>query len=208
MTAGPVIVLASASPARRRLLRAAGIEPLVRVSNVDEPAIERELRDAGNADPAELCLELARRKAAAVAGLADLPVGAIVVGADSVLDLDGAALGKPADAAAALARWQAMAGRTGVLRTGHAVVDTATARSATAVVSTSVRFGTPDPVELAAYVASGEPVQVAGAFTLDGLAAPFVAGIDGDPSNVIGLSLPTVRRLLAELGVRWTDLWS
>ncbi|MFI2612284.1 nucleoside triphosphate pyrophosphatase [Kitasatospora sp. NPDC018619] len=199
MTDQRALVLASASPARLGLLRQAGLDPRVVVSGVDEDAITA-------ATPAELALVLAEAKAKAVAaGLAD---GELVIGCDSVLELDGRALGKPADAAEALARWQSMRGRAGVLRTGHCVIDTATGRQSSATASTTVRFGTPDDAEIAAYVASGEPLHVAGAFTLDGRSAPFVDGIDGDPGNVIGLSLPLLRRLLADLGVRITDLWT
>ncbi|MFC8717098.1 Maf family protein [Kitasatospora sp. NPDC057198] len=203
MTARRPLVLASASPARLGLLRQAGLDPLVRVSGVDEDALSADT-------PGELALVLAVAKAEKVAGeLAGEPgEPPLVVGCDSVLELDGAALGKPADAAEAVARWRAMRGREGVLRTGHCVIDTATGRRAGATASTTVRFGTPDDAEVAAYVASGEPLHVAGAFTLDGRSAPFVEGIDGDPGNVIGLSLPLLRRLLAELDVRITDLWA
>ncbi|WP_405013025.1 nucleoside triphosphate pyrophosphatase [Kitasatospora sp. NBC_01539] len=199
MTDRRTLVLASASPARLGLLRQAGLDPQVRVSGVDEDAISA-------ATPAELALVLAEAKAKAVA--ADLTGGELVVGCDSVLELDGLALGKPADAAEALERWRSMRGREGVLRTGHCVIDTVTGRQSSATASTTVRFGTPDDAEVAAYIASGEPLHVAGAFTLDGRSAPFVEGIDGDPGNVIGLSLPLLRRLLADLGVRITDLWS
>ncbi|MFF2547768.1 nucleoside triphosphate pyrophosphatase [Kitasatospora sp. NPDC058063] len=199
MTDQRALVLASASPARLGLLRQAGLDPRVVVSGVDEDAITA-------ATPAELALVLAEAKAKAVA--AELADGELVIGCDSVLELDGRALGKPADAAEALARWQSMRGRAGVLRTGHCVIDTATGRQSSATASTTVRFGTPDDVEVAAYVASGEPLHVAGAFTLDGRSAPFIDGIDGDPGNVIGLSLPLLRRLLADLGVRITDLWA
>jgi septum formation protein len=132
----------------------------------------------------------------------------VVIGCDSLLELDGEAHGKPADADEARARWARMAGRAGVLHTGHCVIDAATGKQAAAVASTVVRFGTPDPEELDAYIASGEPLRVAGAFTLDGRCAPFVEGIDGDHGTVVGLSLPTLRRLLAELGFRITDLWA
>ncbi|MFG1810671.1 nucleoside triphosphate pyrophosphatase [Streptomyces sp. NPDC049040] len=196
-----VLVLASASPARLGLLKQAGFDPRVVVSGVDEDAISAD-------SPAELARVLAEAKAAAVAGGGMLDGGEIVVGCDSVLDLDGEALGKPADAAEATARWQAMRGREGVLRTGHCVIDTASGRRVSATASTTVRFGAPDDAEIAAYVASGEPLHVAGAFTLDGLSAPFVDGVDGDPGNVIGLSLPLLRALLADLGVRITDLWT
>ncbi|WP_033218343.1 Maf family protein [Kitasatospora phosalacinea] len=203
MTARRPLVLASASPARLGLLRQAGLDPLVRVSGVDEDALSA-------ATPGELALVLAVAKAERVAGELSAEPGEppLVIGCDSVLELDGAALGKPADAAEAVARWRAMRGREGVLRTGHCVIDTATGRRAAETASTTVRFGTPDDAEVAAYVASGEPLHVAGAFTLDGRSAPFVEGIDGDPGNVIGLSLPLLRRLLAELDVRITDLWA
>jgi len=125
-----------------------------------------------------------------------------------MLLLDGRVLGKPADAAEATARWHSMRGRTGTLLTGHAVVDVPTGRTARGVAATDVRFGTPTDAEVAAYVATGEPLHVAGAFTLDGRSAPFVDGIDGDPGNVIGLSLPLLRTLLAELDVALTDLWA
>ncbi|MET8544906.1 nucleoside triphosphate pyrophosphatase [Kitasatospora sp. NPDC004799] len=199
MTDQRALVLASASPARLGLLRQAGLDPRVVVSGVDEDAITA-------ATPAELALVLAEAKAKAVA--AELADGELVIGCDSVLELDGEALGKPADAAEALARWQSMRGRAGVLRTGHCVIDTSTGRQSSATASTTVRFGTPDDAEIAAYVASGEPLHVAGAFTLDGRSAPFIDGIDGDPGNVIGLSLPLLRRLLADLDVRITDLWA
>ncbi|MFF4156423.1 Maf family protein [Streptomyces sp. NPDC001678] len=194
------LVLASQSPARLGLLRQAGLAPEVIVSGVDEDALDAPT-------PGELALVLAEAKAAAVAERPEAS-GTLVVGCDSVLELDGQALGKPADAEEATARWKSMRGRAGVLRTGHCVVDTATGRRASATASTTVRFGEPSDAEIAAYVASGEPLHVAGAFTLDGRSAPFVEGIDGDPGNVIGLSLPLLRRLLAELGVGITDLWT
>jgi septum formation protein len=192
------VVLASASPARLGLLRQAGLDPRVIVSGVDEEAITAPT-------PGELARVLAEAKADVVAGL--LSDGELVIGCDSVLELDGQAYGKPADAEEATARWKSMRGREGILQTGHCVIDLASGRRVSATASTVVRFGTPDDAEIAAYVASGEPLSVAGAFTLDGRSAPFLDGIDGDHGNVVGLSLPLLRRLLADLGVRITDLW-
>ncbi|MGR8008653.1 nucleoside triphosphate pyrophosphatase [Streptomyces hypolithicus] len=193
------LVLASASPARLALLRQAGLAPEVIVSGVDEDAVDAPT-------PGELALVLAEAKAAAVAARPEA-AAALVVGCDSVLELDGEALGKPRDAEDALARWKAMRGRSGVLQTGHCVIDTANGLRASATASTVVRFGEPTDAEVAAYVASGEPLYVAGAFTLDGRSAPFIDGIDGDPGNVIGLSLPLLRRLLGEVGTPITELW-
>ncbi|MFI8926324.1 nucleoside triphosphate pyrophosphatase [Streptomyces sp. NPDC053474] len=194
------LVLASQSPARLGLLRQAGLAPEVVVSGVDEDAVTAPT-------PAELAKALAGAKASVVAARPDVK-GALVIGCDSVLELDGQALGKPADAEEATARWKAMRGRAGVLQTGHCVYDTASGRHVAATASTVVRFGEPSDEEIAAYVASGEPLYVAGAFTLDGRSAPFIDGIDGDHGNVIGLSLPLLRRLLAELGVGITQLWA
>ncbi|MEU9778550.1 nucleoside triphosphate pyrophosphatase [Streptomyces sp. NPDC047968] len=194
------LVLASASPARLGLLRQAGFDPHVVVSGVDEDALSAPT-------PGELALLLAEAKAEAVAARPEA-AGSLLVACDSVLDLDGVAHGKPADAEEATARWKAMRGRAGVLRTGHCVIDTVTGRRASATASTTVRFGEPSDAEIAAYVASGEPLHVAGAFTLDGRSAPFVDAIEGDHGNVIGLSLPLLRQLLAEVGHSVTDLWT
>ncbi|GHJ35247.1 nucleoside triphosphate pyrophosphatase [Streptomyces sp. TS71-3] len=196
------LVLASQSPARLGLLRQAGLAPDVIVSGVDEDAVSAPT-------PADLALALAEAKASVVAARPEVTRSdALVVGCDSVLDLDGQALGKPADAEEATARWKAMRGRTGTLQTGHCVYDAGSGRHASAVASTVVHFGEPTDAEVAAYVASGEPLNVAGAFTLDGRSAPFIEGIEGDHGNVIGISLPLLRRLLGELGVGITDLWA
>jgi septum formation protein len=203
------LVLASASPARLSVLRAAGLDPVVEVSAVDEDAL---LAGLTGASPAETVTALAAAKATAVARrVADRLPDAVVVGCDSMLHVDGELVGKPRDVATTRARWTTMAGGTGELLTGHTVLrldDGEIDRVAEGHAVTTVRFGRPDPAELEAYLATGEPLAVAGAFTLDGLGGWFVDGIDGDPSNVIGISLPLTRRLLAGVGVRVTDLWT
>ena len=150
---------------------------------------------------------LARLKATAVAQLIPPAAHAIVIGCDSMLVINGRVLGKPADAAEARARWHEMRGATGQLITGHCVVDQRADESVDAVATTTVRFGNPTDAEIDAYVATGEPLHVAGAFTLDGKSGPFIDGIDGDHGNVIGLSLPLLRSLFQRLGVQLTDLW-
>ena len=207
------VVLASASPARLRLLRDAGLDPEVRVSDVDEDALIAGLPGRDRIDAETVSLVLARAKADGVAAaVAREPVGVrtgsvLVIGCDSVLEFDGEVLGKPRDADDAFERWQRMRDRSGLLHTGHSVVDVGSGRRADDVAVTLVRFGSPDDEEIAAYVATGEPLRVAGAFTIDGFGAPFLDGIDGDASNVAGLSLPVTRALVADLGIRWTDLW-
>ena len=195
-----VLVLASQSPARLATLRAAGLDPVVIVSGVDESQVE-------DLPPPTLALRLAELKCAAVAGRQDLPADSLVLGCDSVLELDGRAYGKPSDAAEAVRRWEAMRGRSGVLHTGHSLREVATGAVASDTASTTVHFADLTDDEIAAYVATGEPLGVAGAFTIDGLGGAFVTGIEGDHHNVVGVSLPLVRRLVAELGRSWTDLW-
>ena len=196
-TDAPALVLASASAGRLRVLRDAGIDPEVVVSGVDESA-------GDDLDTAALVALLAERKASAVA--ARHP-DALVLGCDSLLDLDQAAFGKPSSAARAAAMWKQLSGREATLFTGHCLISGATGRQLREVARTVVRFGTPSDAEVAAYVASGEPLVMAGAFSIDGLGAPFIDGIDGDPGNVIGLSLPLLRRMLASLGLAITDMW-
>lgn len=194
------LVLGSASPARLQLMRQAGLSPEVVVSGVDETAIR-------SPRVSELVALLATAKAQAVA---KQETDALVIGADSVLEFRGQPLGKPTDADDAVLRWRRMAGRSGVLHTGQALLDVregAITRRDVAVSSTTVHFASPTDAEVAAYVGTGEPLQVAGAFTLDGLGAPFVRRIEGDPTAVIGLSLPLLRVQLGRLGLTITDFW-
>ena len=194
------LVLASASPARLGLLRQAGLTPEVVVSQVDESSVQA-------ARVGELVALLAAAKAKAVA---EQETDALVVGADSLLEFRGQALGKPTDTHDARDRWQRMSGKSGVLHTGQALFDVQDGQVLSrdvAVVSTVVHFASPTPQEIEAYLATGEPLAVAGAFTLDGLGAPFVRRVDGDPAAVVGLSLATLRTQLAKRGLAITDLW-
>ena len=262
-----MILLASKSSGRLATLRAAGVEPIVRVSDVDEPAVlaalARERRAAGDPDPsgAQQVQALARAKALAVAGAfkADPPgpgpveagapkagsagagspkidpleagsrgvgrpgpggrdaggrdaaamgAGVFVVGCDSMLEIDGRIVGKPGDPETAVERWRSMRGATGTLHTGHTLVRLPDGATAEGVSSTVVHFARPSDAEIEAYVATGEPLWCAGAFTIDGLGGAFVEGVEGDPHGVVGLSLPLLRRLVIELGGSWTDLWA
>ena len=267
-----MLILASQSSGRLATLRAAGVEPVVRVSDVDESAVlaalARERRAAGAPGPsgAQQVQALARAKALAVAGTfkADPPgsgpveagapkagpagagspgtgplgagspktdpleagsrgvgrpgpggrdagamgAGAFVVGCDSMLEIDGRIVGKPGDPRTAVERWRSMRGAAGVLHTGHTLVRLPDGATAEGVSSTVVHFARPSDAEIEAYVATGEPLWCAGAFTIDGLGGAFVEGVEGDPHGVVGLSLPLLRRLVLELGGSWTDLWT
>jgi len=190
------LVLASASPARLRVLLAAGFDPEVVVSGVPE--------DIGISSTESVVRQLAERKAEAVGSRCP---DSLVLGCDTMLEIEGRARGKPKDEAEALEMWRSQSGRTGTLMTGHCLIDTSRDARRSAVVRTVIRFGRPDDEELRAYVASGEPLGTAGGFTIEGRGAPFIEGIEGDPGNVLGLSVPVFRSLLRELGLSVTDLW-
>jgi septum formation protein len=200
MTTHRRLVLASASPARLSLLRQAGLAPDVVVSDVDESAVRAP----------RVAEQVALLAAAKASEVAKKETDALVIGADSLLEFAGKPLGKPADAAQARERWLRMSGRSGILHTGQALFDVqdgAVISRDIAVASTVVYFASPTPQELDAYVATGEPLAVAGAFTLDGLGAPFVRRVEGDPAAVVGLSLTVLRTQLGKRGLAITDLW-
>lgn len=204
------VILASASSGRRKVLRGAGIDPLVMVSGVDEDAVMSALPvDSG---PGEATTALAVAKARAVVQTIDDDLGAdcLVVGCDSMLYRDGRLWGKPVSEAAVIENWRSMAGTSGELYTGHCLIrlrDNQIHTEVAEYAKTSVRFGHPSETELAAYARSGEPTAVAGGFTLDGLGGWFIEGIEGDPSNVIGISLPLTHRLIARSGLGISTLW-
>jgi septum formation protein len=205
------IVLGSASPGRLNVLRQAGIDPLVRVSGVDEDAVVARL--GSDAPPGDVVCALAAAKAERVAGEldGDVATDCVVIGCDSMLYTDDQLCGKPGSAEAAVSQWRLMGGRSGQLYTGHCLLrlrDGAITHREIQSAYTTVHFAAPADADLHAYVADGEPLRVAGGFTLDGLGGWFVDGIEGDPSNVIGLSLPLVRRLLDRVGLSVSALWA
>lgn len=217
------LVLASQSPARLATLRSAGIEPFVLVSDLDEEAAVAEAHEThGELAAEDVALLLANAKCEALASVLaqdELPgetpdeiveQGALILGCDSVLEFDGAILGKPADADDARARWQQMRGHSGTLHTGHWIIDDrdgGTRATFGAVASAIVHFADLSDEEIDAYVATGEPLWVAGAFTIDGLGAAYVERIEGDPHTVVGIGLPLLREMLADIGVAWHELW-
>ena len=210
------VVLASASPGRLRVLRQAGIDPLVIVSGVDEDQVVAALPE--DAEPAEITVALARAKAGAVARALQPPLSddCVVIGCDSMLYRDGRLWGKPESETSALRGWQEMAGQSGALYTGHCVIRLHHDRirldrieqEVSDVAVTGVDFGKPSPEDLAAYVRTGEPTAVAGGFTLDGFGGWFVDAVHGDPSTVIGIGLPLMRGLFERLGLSIGRLWA
>jgi len=195
------IILASASPSRKRLLESAGISPEVLVSGVDEedPALLA-------LKPSEMVIALAIMKAHTVRNTFPVGDNALVIGCDSTFECEGANLGKPLTRDAAIARAKSMRGKSGYLHTGHSVIDTAQNIEVSDISTSRVSFVEMTDREIEDYVDSGEPLQVAGGFTLDGRSAPFISHIDGDPSGIIGLSLPTLRKIMINLGLEWGDL--
>lgn len=213
----PQLVLASSSPSRAALLRGAGVEPLVQSADVAEDAVLAEhTATHGPASVAESVQLLATAKAEAVAAqlwpdgplrpVSDQPTApTAVLGCDSLLEVDGEGLGKPHTAERARERWRRIRGRSGVLHTGHQLITAAGRAAGTS--STTVHFADVSDAEIEAYVATGEPLEVAGAFTIEGYGGAFISGIEGDHHGVLGLSLPLLRELLPAVGLSWTDLW-
>lgn len=197
------VILASASSARTRLLTDAGIAHTVMVSDVDEDVV---VAEHGWTRAFDVAGGLATAKARNVA--AHVGAGHLVIGCDSVFDFDGEIHGKPANSEQARLRWDRMRGSDGVLYTGHHIVNTTTGDEIARVASSTVYFANPSDAEIDAYIATGEPLRVAGGVTIDSLGAPFVARIDGDHSNVMGLSIPTLRLMLLDIGIGWPSLWS
>ena len=195
----PKVVLASQSTSRRRLLEGAGITPIVMVSHVDE---ETEFFNAMS--PADMVIALAVTKAHTVREQIDFP--AIIIGCDSTFDVDGISFGKPETPEIAKERALAISGRSGLLHTGHCIIDTVQGREIADRVTTKVTFSEMNNLEIDDYIASGEPLQVAGGFTLDGFGSPFIPVIEGDYTNVVGLSMPFLRSAMSQLGYSWPQV--
>jgi len=195
----PKVVLASQSTSRRRLLEGAGITPIVMVSHVDE---ETEFFNAMT--PADMVIALAVTKAHTVRKQVDFP--AIIIGCDSTFDVDGISFGKPGTPEIAKERALAISGRSGLLHTGHCIIDTVQGREIADRVTTKVTFSEMSNLEIDDYIASGEPLQVAGGFTLDGFGSPFIPVIEGDYTNVVGLSMPFLRSAMSQLGYSWPQV--
>jgi septum formation protein len=198
------VILASASPARLMLLRSQNIQPIVIASEINEKEIEEQYKDSST----EIIVkELSIAKANYVLTNNVSLTSGILIAADSMLEFESQSLGKPLNAENAIARWQKMRGKSGILHTGHTVIRLDNRQTITRVVSTKVEFANIDDKEIIDYVATKEPLNVAGAFTIDSLGAAFVKEVQGDHSNVIGLSLPALREIVRELGLSWTSLW-
>ncbi|MEI6038751.1 MAG: nucleoside triphosphate pyrophosphatase [Actinomycetes bacterium] len=195
------VILASASPSRKRLLESVNIDFDVLVSGVDEenPEITR-------LTPSEMVIALAIMKAHTVKNTFDCGRNSLIIGCDSTFEFDGQSLGKPVTPTNAIARARLLSGKSGLLHTGHCVIDTAQGIEVSDISTSKVHFAKMSDEEIERYVDSGEPLEVAGGFTLDGLSAPFISHIEGDPSGIIGLSLPTLRKIVINLGLKWSDL--
>lgn len=195
----PRIVLASASVSRRRLLESAGLKPTIMVSHVNEET------DFFNAmKPADMVIALAITKAHTIREQIDFP--AIIIGCDSTFEFDSQSLGKPATPEIAIERASRVRGNSGLLHTGHCIIDTTKDKEISSIVTTKVTFDNMTDTEIADYVATGEPLQVAGGFTLDGFSSPFIPSIEGDYTNVVGISMPFVRKAFEQLGYSWPEV--
>jgi septum formation protein len=199
------VVLASASPARKSLLVQAGVEPIIFVSAIDEDSIAQELKDS---EPAKIVEALAQAKAQAVMGAHTLPEAGILIAADSMWEFNNELVGKPKNSAQARERISAMSASSGILHTGHFVMNLASKQTAIETVSTIVTLDEISPSEIEAYLKTGEPTAVAGAFTINGYGAAFIKSVTGDANNVVGLSLNTVKRLSKQVGLDWTKTWT
>ena len=193
------IILASSSPSRLRLLESVGVKPEVIVSGIDEESPE-----FNSLSPSDLVIKLASLKADAVKSRA--PINSLIIGCDSTFDFNGKSLGKPLNRENAIERSKLLSGKFGYLHTGHCIIDVKNGKELNKLSSAKVQFAEMTNEEIVDYVDSGEPLNVAGGFTLDGLSAPFITSIEGDPSGIIGLSLPLLRNMVMSLGYSWLDI--